>query len=135
MAAFLLSPAAGYAEEDRHLRLSLSAGERRAVIRIAAGGVVDIRGSENDPAALFEIGHEWSLDAVCAREPPEGETDLTILLDRDQLADAAARSLAEGVSPDTESWERLKVLAAKVLVPATQRSHLLGAGALGSDNE
>lgn len=133
---FLLPPAVGYAEEGWDLRLSLSAGdERRSVVRIAAGGVAEILGSGGDPAALFETGHEWSLDAVCARELPEGQTDLTVLLDRDRLADAAARSLAEGVSPNSEPWERLKVLAAKVLVPATQRSHLMGAGALGSDNE
>jgi hypothetical protein len=110
---------------------------RRSVVRIAAGGVAEILGSGDAAAALFETGHEWSLDAVCAHEFPEGQgrTDLTVLLDRDQLADAAARSLAGGVTPDPETWERLRVLAARVLVPATQRSHLMGAGALGSDNE
>jgi len=135
---FLLPPAVGYAEEGWDLHLSLSASdERRSVVRIAAGDVAEILGSGGDAAALFETEHEWSLDAVCAHEFPEGQgrTDLTVLLDRDQLADAAARSLAEGVSPNPEPWERLKVLAAKVLVPATQRSHLMGAGALGSDNE
>jgi hypothetical protein len=133
---FLLPPAVGYAEEGWELHLSLSArDERQIVVRIAAGGVAEILGSGSDPAALFETGHEWSLDAVCARELAEGETDLSVLLDRDRLAGAAARSLAEGVSPDPEPWERLKVLAAKVLVPATEQSHRMGAGALASDNE
>ncbi len=63
------------------------------------------------------------------------QTELTVVLAAERLAAAAARSLADGVSPDPESWARLQALAAKVLVPATAQSHLMGAGALASDNE
>jgi hypothetical protein len=62
-------------------------------------------------------------------------TEFGLVLDAERLAAAAARSLADGVSPDPESWARLQALAAKVLVPATEQSHLTGAGTLASDNE
>jgi hypothetical protein len=65
----------------------------------------------------------------------QNRTHLPVVAKAERLAAAAARSLADGVSPDPESWARLQVLAAKVLVPATEQSHLLGAGALASDNE
>ena len=61
--------------------------------------------------------------------------ELTVVLGADRLAAAAARSLATGVSPDPEAWQRLQTLAARVLVPATEQSHLMGAGSLSSDNE
>ncbi|HEX9770966.1 MAG TPA: hypothetical protein VGA50_17470, partial [Kiloniellales bacterium] len=76
---------------------------------------------------------------ACARAPdhPDNgcEPGLGVLRDAKGLAAAAAESLAEGVSPDRAAWDRLQALATKVLVPASDRSRLTGAGALASDNE
>ena len=141
---FLLPPAVGYAAqgiegEGWGFRLSLAVDEeRRFAIRVAAEGRIDILGpADLDLADLFEAKEAWSLDAVCSPDllDTESQTEITVLLEADRLAAAAARSLAEGVSPDPEAWDRLQALAAKVLVPATEQSHLMGAGALASDNE
>ncbi len=138
---FLLPPAVGYGAEGWRFRLSLAAGtERRFTLRVAAGGQAGILGTGGaDIAALFAAREAWDLEAVCARAPDhlddQCQTELTVVLAAERLAAAAARSLADGVSPDPESWARLQALAAKVLVPATAQSHLLGAGALASDNE
>jgi hypothetical protein len=143
---FLLPPAVGYGAQgydDRGwgFRLSLAAGtERRFTLLVAAGGQAEILGTGGaDIAALVEAREAWSLDAVCARAPDRldnrNRTEFSLVLDAERLAAAAARSLADGVSPDPESWARLQALAAKVLVPATEQSHLMGAGALASDNE
>jgi hypothetical protein len=138
---FLLPPAVGYTDEGWGFRLALSAGEeRRIAFRVAAGGAVDILGTGGgDIAAVFEAPGAWALEAVCARAPDHldnrSRTEFNLVLDAERLAAAAARSLADGVSPDPESWARLQALATKVLVPATEQSHRMGAGALASDNE
>lgn len=138
---FLLPPAARYATEGWRFRLSLVAdGVPSWAFRVAAGGAAEILAEGGCQVAdHFEDGHAWSLDAACARVPAVFEDDahpgLNIICDADRLAAAAARSLAEGVAPDPEAWNRLKVLAAKVLVPASEQSRLMGAGALSSDNE
>ena len=131
----------GYGAEGWGFQLSLAAGtERRFTLRGAAGGQVDILSTGGaDIASLVEARETWALEAVCARAPDrlddQNRTEFTLVLDAERLAAAAARSLAEGVSPDSESWARFLTLAAKVLVPATAQSHLMGAGALASDNE
>jgi hypothetical protein len=138
---FLLPPAVGYGAEGWRFCLSLAAGTgRRSLLRVAAGGQAEILGAGGaDIAALFETREAWALEAFCARAPDhlddQCQTELTVVLAAERLAAAAARSLADGVSPDPEFWARLQALAAKVLVPATEQSHLLGAGALASDNE
>jgi hypothetical protein len=141
---FLLPPAIGYAAqgvegEGWRFHLSLAVDEeRRFALRVAAEGKIDILGpADLDLADLFEAKEVWSLDAVCTPDllDTESQTEFTILLEADQLAAVGARSLAEGVSPDPEAWDRLQALAAKVLVPATEQSHRLGAGAHSSDNE
>jgi Protein of unknown function (DUF3726) len=136
---FLLPPAARYAADGWHIRLSLTAGAARAAFRIAAGSEPEILGSTADMAGLFETGRRWKLEAACDRAPDRPdrgeEVEFTVLRDAERLAAAAAESLAEGVSPDPEAWDRLKVLATKVLVPASEQSRLMGAGARASDNE
>ncbi len=135
---FLLPPAVRYAEDGWHVRLSLAAGPARAALR-AAGGAAVISGGTTDIAGLFETGRRWTLEALCARAPElleaGAEPRLTVLRDAERLAAAAAQSLADGVSPDPEAWDRLSVLATKVLVPASEQSRLMGAGARASDNE
>jgi len=136
---FLLPPAVRYAAEGWHVRLSLTAGAARAALRVAAGGEAVILGSDTDVAGLLENDRRWTLEAACARAPdhPDNgcEPGLGVLRDAKGLAAAAAESLAEGVSPDRAAWDRLQALATKVLVPASDRSRLTGAGALASDNE
>ncbi len=143
---FLLPPAVGYGAQGYDDRgwgfsLSLAAGtERRFTLRVDAGGQAEILGTGRaDIAALFEARETWVLNAVCARAPDHldnpNRPEFSLVLDAERLAAAAARRLADGVSPDPESWARLQALAAKVLVPATEQSHLMGAGALASDNE
>lgn len=135
---FLLPPAARYGEDGWQVRLSLAAGSARAELRAAGEGTV-VLGSAADIAELFETGRRWTLEAACARAPERLESGeeprLTVLRDAERLAAAAARSLAEGVSPDPAAWDRLSVLATKVLVPASEQSRLMGAGARASDNE
>ncbi len=135
---FLLPPAVRYAEDGWHVRLSLAAGPVRAEVR-ATGGAAALLGSAAAIAGLFETGRRWTLEAVCARAPERlgsvEEAGLTVLRDAERLAAAAVRSLAEGVSPDPGAWDRLSVLATKVLVPASEQSRLMGAGARASDNE
>lgn len=134
---FLLPPAVGHAGEGWSFRLSLAAGEWRSIVRVATGGTAEILASDSDTATLFETGTEWSLEAVCATDhvtDPE-ENELGRILDGDRFEAAARQSLAEGVAPDPEAWQRLQTLATKVLVPATEQSHLMGAGSLASDNE
>jgi hypothetical protein len=140
---FLLPPAVGHAAQGHNDRgwsfnLSLSNGTGdRSILRVAAGGEVEILATGGTIAALFEAGTDWVLEAVCASlETDElSRTDLPSIVDGEQLDALAMRSLAEGVSPDPGPWGRLQALAAKVLVPATEQSHLMGAGALGSDSE
>lgn len=134
---FLLPPAVHYAEAGWHVRLSLAADPARAELR-AAGGDALVLGSAADIADLFETGRRWTLEAVCARAPdyPDDgdEPRLSVLCNAKELAAAAAASLADGVSPDPEAWARLQLLAAKVLVPASEQSRRRGAGAMASDN-
>lgn len=134
---FLLPPAAGHAEAGLNFRLDLSAGEQRRTVRIGAAGGVDIKGTDGDRADLFGARTVWSLDAVCAADPMDHleENELARPFDGARLDAAYRRSLAAGVSPDPEAWARLQALATKVLVPATEQSHLMGAGSLASDNE
>ncbi len=138
---FLLPPAVRYAAEGWRFRLDLVDGaDQRIVINFLAEEGVDILGPDSDmTGVLFREQRAWSLDAVCARSPAllngRSQTEGTVVLDAERLAAAAARSLAEGVSPDPQAWDRLQILAAKVLVPATAQSHRRGAGALASDNE
>ena len=112
---FLLPPAVGHAAEGWAFRLDLSAGEQRCIVRIGAGGAVDIQGTDGDPADLFGARTVWSLDAVCAADPmdhPE-ESELARPLDGERLDAAYRRSLAAGVSPDPEDWARLQALAGR----------------------
>lgn len=137
---FLLPPAAGYADRGWGFRLYLDSGTGQSfVFHIADGGRAEVLSSGGDIATLFENRNAWSLDAVCARTTDllddPSRIEFNVILDSGRLAAAAVRSLAEGVSPDTETWARLQAHAAKVLVPATEQSHLMGAGSLSSDNE
>ena len=135
---FVLPPAVSYAEEGRHFRLDLAAGERTCTLRIAAGGALDMRGGGSDLAGLFETATPWSLDAVAAAGPTDrpDERALARLLD----GEAARRGLPavsrrRGRTRPGGLGAAASAQAAKVLVPATEQSHRTGAGSLSSDNE
>lgn len=138
---FLLPSAVRYAAEGWGFTLQLDSGTGQSfAFHVVDGGQAEVLSSGGDDiASLFEAPPPWSLDATCARSSDQldeqSHATLNVVLDANQLAAAAARSLAGGVSPDPESWVRLQALAAKVLVPATEQSHRMGAGALASDNE
>jgi len=134
---FLLPPAMRYAGEGWYLQLLLASDAGRAALHVAGGGRAEIFGTASDLADLFDSGQSWTLEAVCApnRLDPGDEPGLRVLRDAEQLAAAAAESLAAGVRPDREAWDRLQALAQKVLVPASKQSRLTGAGGLASDNE
>ena len=143
---FLLPPAVGHAgpvddEPGWAFRLHLEDGRGRscALHVLEAGQVEILSNAGGDIGKLFEASSAWSLDAVCARSPDllgdPNRTDLTVIGAAERLEAAHRQSLAEGVSLDPEAWVRLQALATKVLVPATEQSHLMGAGALSSDNE
>jgi len=143
---FLLPPAVGHAgqgcqDQGWTFRLHLEGGMGQScAFHVVEAGQVEIHSNGSDDiGALFEASSAWSLDAVCARSPDllddPSRTDLTLVKAADRLEAAYGRSLAEGVSLDPQAWARLQALAAKVLVPATEQSHLMGAGALASDNE
>lgn len=130
---FLLPAAVGHGRQGRSFHLALTAGAaRHFAFRVAPGGQADILG-DGDLAGLSDPEVTWSLEAVCGEATEQ--VDLPVLRSGAQLDAAVARSLAAGVTPDPEAWARLQVYAAKVLVPATEQSHRLGAGALTSDNE
>jgi Protein of unknown function (DUF3726) len=137
---FLLPPIVRYAAGGWRLRLSLAADDDRRAAFLAADGEARILGSGGrEIAELFDGGCVWSLEALCSRDPgtmdSRDEHGLTVLRDAENLTAAAAESLAAGVAPNLEAWDRLSVLASKVLVPASEQSRLMGAGALASDNE
>jgi hypothetical protein len=135
---FLLPPAARYGAEGWCLRLSMASDAGRAVLRVVAGGGTEILGpTDCDVATLFGTGRFWTLEAVCGRErlEPGNEPGLGVLHDAGQLAAAATESLTAGIDPDPRAWDRLQALAQKVLVPASEQSRLMGAGAGASDNE
>lgn len=143
---FLLPPAAGHAgpgHDDRGwaFRLQLEDGMGRScAFHVVDAGLAEILSTGSDDIGkLSQSSTAWTLDAVCARSPDllddPNRTDLTVVKAADRLEAAYAQSLAEGVSLDPQAWTRLQALAAKVLVPGTEQSHLTGAGSLSSDNE
>lgn len=135
---FLLPPAARYGAEGWCFQLSLASDARRAALHVADGGRAEILAhADCDVAALFAGGRAWTLEAACApaRLATGDAPSLGVLRNAEHLAAAAEKSLAEGVSPDPEAWERLNRLATKVLVPASEQSRRRGAGARVSDNE
>jgi hypothetical protein len=138
---FLLPAATGYAEDGWHFQFALSGPDGgRFVFAVSPERGTSIMGPgpvESAGAALSAPGR-FALDAVCMRSaldlPEAGEEGLAILAEPGALDTAAVNSLAEGVMVSPELWARLQVLAAEVLVAATEESRRRGAGEAGGAN-
>lgn len=67
--------------------------------------------------------------------PGESRPALPLQLDTDRFFAARRRLVEQGVEVAEEAWGELRALAARTLVPASERSRLSGAGAGDIDRE
>ncbi|GGE53445.1 hypothetical protein GCM10011533_02370 [Streptosporangium jomthongense] len=84
----------------------------------------------NDGITLVMVNH---VDLLPDLKPDAPPNDL-IRQNREAMADWHERSLVEGIEVDPELWERLKLLATRMLVEASDDSRQ-GAGAGTNDND
>lgn len=84
----------------------------------------------NDGITLVMVNH---VDLLPDLKPDAPPNDL-IRQNREAMADWHESSLVEGIEVDPELWERLKLLATRMLVEASDDSRQ-GAGAGTNDND
>lgn len=84
----------------------------------------------NDGITLVMVNHVNLLPDL----KPDAPLNDLFLQNRDAMADWQERSLVDGIDVDPDLWERLKLLAANMLVEASDDSRQ-GAGAGTNDND
>ncbi|MEP3563779.1 MAG: hypothetical protein ABJM19_02175 [Marinobacter sp.] len=84
----------------------------------------------NNGITLVMVNH---VDLLPDLKPDAPANDL-ILQNRAAMLDWHERSLVDGIEVDPELWERLKLLATKMLVESSEDSRQ-GAGAGTNDND
>ncbi|OEY66990.1 DUF3726 domain-containing protein [Marinobacter sp. X15-166B] len=110
--------------------VSFKAGDTEPEICMYSLDAVPDETEANDGITLIMANHANLLANLNSDEPLN---DL-LLQTRDTMTSWYERSLSEGIDVDEALWERLKVLAIRTLVEASEDSRM-GAGAGTSDND
>ena len=125
----LLPEAAAQAEPDLHF--TIQAGASRALVT-DGGSALDRSFADLDTADV-------RLVAAPGRPPPPASLppapSPAARLSARELDERHHASLAGGLRLAPEDWREIREAAARILVPATERSHSRGAGAEVDDNE
>lgn len=101
----------------------------------AAGAHIDGDGPSmlGDPAAL-QPADPVEVSIACGKQPL-GNAQLPIALRAGDLEARYAATLEHGLAVADATWDRLKALGMRALVPASSESRTRGAGSAASDNE
>ena len=135
---FLLPNAISYSADGWYFTFQIKQQEQSCfVFTISSGEESEITlfrslDSNLDSSALCNE-QRFTIECYCGRQKLKASS-LPILISDSMLKDARAHSLSQGILIDDDTYKRLNHHAVKVLVPATEKSRLHGAGAITDNN-
>jgi hypothetical protein len=141
MPLYLLPRAAQYARDGLCFHFTLlDQRADRLIIEVLPEGEVSVWSRHGGGTeTMLGLDDSFEVNAICAQYvaalPALETAGMTIIVDKKTLAAAHSHALAGGIDIEPELWQRLKRLAAQVLVPASEQSRLCGAGARISDQD
>jgi hypothetical protein len=143
MPLYLLPRAAQYTRDGMCFCFSVSDDTRtvRFILDVLPQREVILRGM--DKAAeideLLSASRSFTVEAACTPSPEslpnDQTTDLPVMLAGEALNMVQTQVLANGIAMPADDWDRLQVLATRVLVPGSEESRRRGAGAPGGDQD